>query len=148
MQFERLTYPPTDAPLLDAYDRRFEAAYVILHPFISVPEDLSWKVAGQYPSDEQILNHGAKYSWASVAAQTGLPTCAKLNQALLTSIQSIDEDLCDYAASDALKRFLKSASVWMPAEGRFEPLLQMDFLFAFDLARHEESDLRARISRR
>lgn len=138
MQFERLTYPPTDAPLLDAYDRRFEAAYVILHPFVSVPDDLAWKVTRAYPSDEQILRLGAKSSWASVAAQTGLPTCAKLNHALLTSNQSIDEDLRDYAASDALKRFLKSASVWMPAEGRFEPLLQMDFLFAFDAARHEE----------
>lgn len=138
MQVERLTYPPADAPLLDAYDRRFESAYVILHPFVSLPDDLAWKVTGQYPSDEQILRHGAKYSWAGVAAQTGLQTCAKLNQALLTSTRSIDLELCDYAACDALQRFLKSRPIWMPGEGRFEPLLQMDFLDAFESAGCEE----------
>jgi hypothetical protein len=61
-----------------------------------------------------------------------------LNQALLTSIGSIKEnlgdDLCDYTAGGALKRFLEAESVWMPGEGRFEPLLQMEFLSAFEAA--------------
>ena len=64
----------------------------------------------------------------------GLGTCAKLNQALLTSIGSINEDLRDYAACGAMKSFLESEPVWMPSEGRFEPLLQMDFLDAFEAA--------------
>jgi hypothetical protein len=57
-----------------------------------------------------------------------------LNQALLTSIGSINEDLCDYAASGALRNFLESETIWMPSEGRFEPLLQMEFLDAFEAA--------------
>lgn len=138
VQFESATYPPYDAPLVEAYDGKFEAVYVILHPFISVPDQLSWKATRRYPSDEQILSLGSKYSWAAVAAQTGIQTCSKLSQALLTSIGSIGEELCDYPAASALRTFLESGSVWMPEEGRFEPLLQKDFLDAFEAAGLEE----------
>ena len=86
--------------------------------------------------------------WAEVAHATGLGTCAKVNQALLTSIGSIDEDLRDYAASGALKSFLESESVWMPGEGRFEPLLQMDFLDAFEAAGTGRADFCAGVSGR
>ena len=119
---------------MEAYGGAFESVYVILHPFVSVPDDLAWTATKQYPSDEQILSVGAKYTWAEVVSKARLGTCARLNQALLTSIGSIDRDLCDYAASDALKSFLESEPIWMPGEGRFEPLLQMDFLDAFEAA--------------
>ena len=138
MQLERAVYPPYDAPLLEAYDGKFEAVYVILHPFIAVPDDLSWQSTRQYPRDEKILSLGSKSSWASVAAQTGIHTCSKLCQALLTSIGSIGEELCDYPAAAALRTFLESESIWMPEEGRFEPLLQMDILHAFEAAALEE----------
>jgi hypothetical protein len=134
VQYDRLTYPAYDAPLIEAYGGTFEAVYVILHPFVSMPDDLAWKATKQYPGDEQILDAGAKCTWAEAAGKTGLGTCAKMNQALLTSIGSINEDLRDYAASGTLKRFLESESIWMPGEGRFEPLLQMDFLDAFEAA--------------
>jgi hypothetical protein len=132
--YERLTYPAYDAPLMEAYGGAFESAYVILHPFVRVPDELAWKATKQYPSDEQILSAGTKCAWAQIAKKTGLGIVAKLNQALLTSIGSVDENLGDYAASGALKNFLESESVWMPDEGRFEPLLQMDFLDAFEAA--------------
>ena len=119
---------------MEAYGGAYESVYVVLHPFVSVPDELAWKATKQYPSDEQILSVGAKYTWAEVASKTGLGTCARVNQALLTSIGSIDEDLRDYAASGALKSFLESESVWMPGEGRFEPLQQMDLLDAFEAA--------------
>jgi hypothetical protein len=134
VQYERLTYPQYDAPLVEAYGGVFESVYVVLHPFVSVPSELAWKTTKQYPSDEQILSSGAKYTWADVAYKARLANCARLNQALLTSIGSIDKDLCDYAACGALKNFLESESIWMPSEGRFEPLLQMDFLDAFEAA--------------
>jgi hypothetical protein len=138
VEYESLTYPPYDAPLAEAYGGRFESVYVILHPFVGVPERLAWKTTKQYPDDEQIASQGTKCSWAQVAAQTGLRTCAKLSQALLTSIGSIGEELCDYAASDALKSYLESGAIWMPTEGRFEPLLQMDLLHAFEAAGQKE----------
>ena len=134
MQYERLIYPPYDAPLMEAFDSAFESVYVILHPFVSVPDNLAWKATKQYPDDDQILSVGAKYTWADVAGKARLGTCARLSQALLTSIASIDEDLRDYAASSALTSFLESHPIWMPTEGRFEPLLQMDLLDAFEAA--------------
>jgi hypothetical protein len=138
VDYERFVYPPYDAPLAEAYGGRFESVYVLLHPFVGVPEHLAWKTVKQYPSDERILSLGAKVPWSHVAAQTGLSTCAKVNQALLTSIRSISEELRDYPASEALTSFLQSNSVWMPTEGRFEPLLQEDFLDAFEAAGLEE----------
>jgi hypothetical protein len=134
VHYERLTYPPYDAPLIEAYGGTFESAYVILHPFISVPDELAWKTTRQYPSDEQILNAGAKCPWAHIADMAKLGTCARVNQALLTSVGSINEDLRDYTASAALKSLLESESIWMPTEGRFEPLLQMAILDAFEAA--------------
>ena len=138
MEYDRYIYPPYDAPLVDAYGGLFESVYIILHPFVSVPDHLAWKATKNYPSDEQILSQGAKCPWARVAAQTGLPSCSKLNQALLTSTRSIADEFCDFPAGDALQSFLQSASVWMPGPGRFEPLLQMDILDAFQAAGQEE----------
>jgi hypothetical protein len=138
VQVESLVYPSYDAPLIEAYGGRFESAFVSLHPFVSVPARLAWKATKQYPSDEQISSHGAKVTWAHVTAETGLSTIAKLNQALLTSIRSLKDDFCDFPARDALQSFLESGSIWMPGEGRFEPLLQDDFLAAFETAGHNE----------
>jgi hypothetical protein len=119
---------------MEAYGGAFQSVYVILHPFVCVPDDLAWTATKQYPSDEQILSVGAKYTWAEVVNKARLGTCARLNQALLTSIGSIDKDLCDYTAGGTLKSLLESEPIWMPGEGRFEPLLQMDLMDAFEAA--------------
>lgn len=131
MPYEHLTYPSYHAPLLEAYGGKYESVFVVLHPFVNVPDELAWKATMQYPSDEQILCQGSKCTWAHVAQRAGLGNCAKVNHALLTSIQSINDELCDYAASNALRCILESESTWMPSEGRFEPLLQTDFLDVF-----------------
>ena len=138
MNYESLVYPPYDAPLSDAYGGRFESVCIVLHPFIAVPDSFAWKATKHYPSDEEILSLGAKYSWAQVAAEIGLPTCAKLYQAMLTSIGAVNQELCDYPARDRLQHYLQSEAVWMPGEGSFEPLLQMDFLQAFEAAGQSE----------
>jgi hypothetical protein len=138
VEYASFLYPSYDVPLAEAYGGLFESVFIILHPFISLPDHLAWKATKKYPSDEQLLSLGAKCSWASVAAQTGLTTCAKLNQALLTSTGSIATELRDLSAANALRSFLQSAPVWMPVQGRFEPLLQMDFLNAFAAAGQEE----------
>ncbi len=138
VEYESSVYPPYDAPLIDAYGGRFESLYIVFHPFVAAPEHLAWKRTKQYPSDEQILSAGSKCSWASVAAQTGIRTCDKMNQALLTSIRSLKDEFCDFPACGALQSFLQSSTVWMPTEGRFEPLLQMEFLNAFEAAGKEE----------
>ena len=138
MRYEELVYPPYEAPLVDAYDHRFESVYIVLHPFVRMPEDLGWRVTQQYPSVEQIVAEGTKCCWSEVIAQTGLANFAKTNHALLTSSGSLVDYLCDFPARDAVHALVQSGSVWMPEAGRFEPLLRKDFLAAFEAAGHHE----------
>lgn len=117
---------------MDAYGGRFESVFVILHPFVRVPERLAWSATRQYPSDAQIAAVGAKCSWMEVSERLGISSCARMNQALLTSSGSLAGYLADSAGSHAMRAYLESQPVWMPAEGRFEPLLRPDFLSVFD----------------
>ena len=134
VQPEQFTYPPYDIPLVEAWDGQFEAVFILLHPFVRVPDSLAWSATQTYPSDAQILTRGQKCPWSDVAAQTGLITCARLNQALLTSIGSLSDHLADPAAREKLQTFLQSQPIWMPVEGRFEPLLHSDLLQVFAAA--------------
>jgi hypothetical protein len=135
---ENYVYPPYGRPLVEAYGGRFESVFIVLHPFIRVPESLSWKETGRYPGDMQILEQGSPFPWTAVAADTGLASCARVNHALLTSIGSIKGDLADPTGRDAMETFLRSNPVWMPTEGRFEPLLQTAFSHAFAWAGADE----------
>jgi len=99
--------------------------------------ELSWRKTRLYPDDDQILSLGAKCAWAEVAARTGMGACARLNQALLTSIGAVADHLSDYDARDKLQEFLQASPVWMPVEGRFEPVLHADLLHAFTTAGHD-----------
>ena len=134
VQYEQFKYPAYETPLLEAYGGLFESAFVVLHPFIRVPAALSWKASPHYPEDSQIVAQGTKCRWAEVYSQTGLSSCAMLNQSLLASIGSIAEEHTDFEARHMLQHYLESEPVWMPTEGRFEPLLQSDLLAAFQAA--------------
>jgi len=137
IDFAQFTYPPYDAPLAEAWGARYESLYILLHPFICVPDALAWRATQQYPTDSQIQAHGTKSAWTEVAAQSNLAHCARLNQALLTSIGSLTDERDD-ASARTLKQFLESSPLWMPTEGRFEPLLHADFLAAFAAAGHSQ----------
>jgi len=130
-QFDRFVYPPYGMPLIEAYEGRFEAVFVILHPFIRVPESLAWTATRRYPTDAEIIAHGSRCAWAEAGRQTGLNSCARLNQALLTATGSLIGDLADVKGKSALQGFLLAEPIWMPAQGRFEPLLQRDLLQVF-----------------
>ncbi|HTB97143.1 MAG TPA: DUF2711 family protein [Terracidiphilus sp.] len=134
VQAQNYTYPPYDLPLVEAYGRRFESVFILLHPFVRVPPSLSWTVTRAYPGDAQIAAHATKCRWSEVSAHIGLSSCARINQALLTSIGALDDSVADHAGHKALLAFLESHHTWMPAEGRFEPLLQPNLLSAFAMA--------------
>lgn len=138
MLVEDYVYPPYSIPLVEAYEGRFEAVFIALHPFVRVPQSLSWIATRTYPNDAHIAALAAKYPWTEVAARTGFSNCAQLNQALLTSIGSIDGHLADPQGREALQTFLQSQPVWMPVEGRFPFLLQQDFLRVFSAAHADE----------
>jgi hypothetical protein len=138
VQPEQFTYPSLSEPLVEAYGGFFECVFVVLHPFVRVPAELAWSATHRYPSDAEIAARGEKIAWTEVAAATGLKSCARVNQALLTSIGSLTDHLADPSGRDELKHFLESQPIWMPTEGRFEPLLQPDFLHAFAAAGAEQ----------
>lgn len=117
MQFENYVYPQGGAPLIEAYDQAFESVFIVLHPFIRVPQPLGWSVIHRYPDDTEIFAHGSAYPWTEVVAQIGLGSCARLNQALLTSIGSLSAESADRASQNVLKEFLQTLPVWMPTEG-------------------------------
>lgn len=134
VQLESFVYPPHDVPLMQAYGGRFESVFVLLHPFVRVPQRLAWSVTRSYPGDAQIADCGTKCKWTEVAERTDLKNCARLNQALLTAIGSLDSHLADPCGRDALQAYLQTQPVWMPVEGCFAPLLQPDILRAFAAA--------------
>lgn len=138
MQPEEFVYPPYGAPLVEAYNGRFEAAFVVLHPFIRVEERLAWRVTRKYPDDADIIAHGSRFPWTEVCGLSGLSSLARLNQALLTATGSLKGDFGNSSARDMLQGFLQSQPVWMPAQGRFEPLLQRNLLAIFASAGYEE----------
>ena len=123
MQYERFVYPNYDEPLANHYDAAFEAVYILLHPFVGIPDELA-PLIERYPDDEQIVTVGSKCSWAVIGERLGFSSYPKLNQALLTSNRAIVEELCDFEASASLTSFLEANPIWMPANGCFDPLLR------------------------
>lgn len=138
MSFEEFVYPNIAEPLLSAYGGRYESVFVLLHPFVRVPHELSWQSTRHYPNDAQILAHAAKHAWMQVAEATGLSNCARVSQALLGSIDSLPDHLADAHNAALLREYLQAQPVWMPVEGRFEPLLRADMLATFTAAAHRE----------
>ncbi len=138
VQPKEFVYPKHETPLVEAFGGQFESVFVVLHPFIRVPEALGWTALQRYPADEQILAEGTNCSWSDVSRQVGITSYARMNQALLTSIGSLDDYLADCAGRDAIATLVKTEPVWMPTEGRFEPLLQRDFLAVFEETGHKE----------
>jgi len=130
-QYREFVYPAYGTPLMESYDRRFEAVLILLHPFIRVPEHLAWSATRRYPTDAEIVANGLPCTWSEVARDTRLNACARLNQALLTATGSLTGELADREGRDSLQHYLESHSIWMPAQGRFEPLLQGDLLRLF-----------------
>jgi hypothetical protein len=59
VQPEHYIYPALNEPLLEAYEGSFEAVYILLHPFVRVPQELSWSVTRQYPDDATIRARGS-----------------------------------------------------------------------------------------
>jgi hypothetical protein len=138
VQAEEFIYPRYEVPLVEAYGRQFESVFIVLHPFIRVPDALGWGTTKDYPEDDQVLAVGTKCPWSEVSRKAGIATYARINQALLTSIGALDDSLADWPGRDAIANFVRTEPVWMPTEGRFEPLLQRDFLTVFESAGEEE----------
>jgi hypothetical protein len=138
VRYDHFVYPPAHEALLGAWGGVYESAFIVLHPFVRVPAELSWQRTRRYPADDEIAARGERVAWMEIVEQTELGNCSRLAAALLTTIGAIAPELADAKARDALKDYLVANPVWMPTEGRFEPLLQKAFLSAFEQAGHTQ----------
>jgi hypothetical protein len=138
VKWENFIYPLYGTPLVEAFDGRFESVFVLLHPFVRMPQPLSWSRTRRYPEDAEIRAEGKKCTWSEAATEARIASCAQLNRSLLTSIGSLNDYFGDPEGRDRLQSFLQSNSVWMPTEGRFEPLLQPDIVQIFAASGAEE----------
>jgi hypothetical protein len=75
--WEEFVHPSYREPLVQAYGGRFESVFVVLHPFVRVPQELAWSVTRQYPDDREIAAKGKKCGWSEVAAEVGLTSSAQ-----------------------------------------------------------------------
>lgn len=139
VNWEDFTYPLCGTPLVEAFGGRFEAVFVLLHPFVRMPQTLAWSRTHRYPEDAEVREFGKKCTWSEIATEAHIASWAQLNRSLLTSIGSLTDYLANPAGCDRLQAFLQSNSIWMPTEGRFEPLLQPDILQIFAASDAEEA---------
>jgi hypothetical protein len=127
---EQYKYPPYDQPLLSAYDGRFEAAYVILHPFQKETD-----LAARRPrtGGRTDLSGCEKYRWTQVAAETGLRNYSEIDHGLRSAYAR--KEFWNPTAAAALREFQDGpvgAAIWRPDEGEFPSLLENDFAFIFE----------------
>jgi hypothetical protein len=45
MPFDRYVYPSSETPFLSAYGGRLKSVYVVLHPFLRMPDAFSRRIA-------------------------------------------------------------------------------------------------------
>ena len=125
-----LTYPKYEVPFKKWYEGHYECCFVLLHPFIGLPREATARV-DDYPRAELVRSAGFKVPWSEVATSTGIGSCARLNNALLTSIGAITTRCQDRGAAATLGEWIEKQPVWAPSEGVFEELLEVDILWAF-----------------
>ena len=79
---------------------RFECVFVVLHPFVRVPAELAWSATHRYPRRRR--DRSARRESRvdrSRGIDTSLKSCARINQALLTSIGSLADHVADRAGA-------------------------------------------------
>ena len=110
-------YPPYGTALVEAHNRRFEAVFVILHPFIRLPEQLAWSVTRRYPTDSEIVAEGSACTWTEVgaanrtefvrASQSGVDDSDRITQRrtlLITREETLCKGFCNHSPSGCRSR--------------------------------------------
>jgi hypothetical protein len=67
---------------------------------------------------------GQQISWRTICQQANFTNHCELDRALRTKIGGFRQGLADTAASDRLASYCAEHKIFMPNEGRFEPLMQ------------------------
>jgi len=115
---------PADGKILEYYSGIFEAALVVLHPFIKAGSiGCEQFVPATYPRRSEILSHCLPISWAEVASKAELPSIAAVDIGLRTRILGLKEELSNREYADKIESLIGSHHILPPPEGFFSDLL-------------------------
>lgn len=81
---------------------------------------------------------GRTIGWQAVARAAGFSDHCELDRALRTNIHGLRDDLADSASTERLLRYCDREALFLPTEGRFEPVMQSALIQMFARAGHCE----------
>jgi hypothetical protein len=119
---------PTDGAILPFYAGVFEAAYVLLNPFLR-PNSAASNVFAEV-SAQEFCRDFKPVRWSEVQRLLGLPSLAAIDIALRTNIGGLKQGLADQSLADQLNEGLIRHRLHHPSEGGF-PELNLDAVLSF-----------------
>ena len=122
---DRYAVCPLDGSILDFYRGVFDAAYVLLHPFIrpvSISSDRFKEQANL--SSNEICRTCEPVSWSAIQAASDLPSMSAVDIALKTMIRGLKRELANETFADKLEEVLRTDDIVEPSEGSFPELTQ------------------------
>jgi hypothetical protein len=119
---------PLDGAILPFYEGVFEAAFVLLSPFLR-PRSPSVKIFPHTTADE-LCRTCDPVRWSEVQVLSGLPSLAAIDVALRTNILGLKKALANDALAIQLNDRLSQHGLLPPCEGMF-PELSLDPVLSF-----------------
>lgn len=125
MDYSQLRYPSYDTPLLQAYESRFSAAFIALHPFFRMPASVDWKATESppFPDDIYIRQYGQPVAWQTIMEGIDCEDLRQFYIGMRTSIGALNREYEDKEMSRLIREYTEQANIYPPMEGRIEPLL-------------------------
>ncbi len=127
---DRYAVCPLDGPVLAFYEGEFEAAYVLLNPFLrrkSTSFELAISALDEMSADEFCQTFEA-VRWTEVRDLCGFPPIASIDVALRTMIGGLSKEYADEELADVLSKSMKQHGLLPPAEGTFPEVVQEPLL--------------------
>ncbi len=125
---DRFAVCPPNGAILPFYEGVFEAAYVLLNPFLR-PRSPSVEILAD-ASAEEVCSTCDPVRWSEVQRLSGLPSLAAIDVALRTCIGGLKREMSDEALADGLNDCLSRHNLLPPVEGRF-PELSLQPMLSF-----------------
>jgi Protein of unknown function (DUF2711) len=130
MNYSQFAYPSYKIPLLQAYDGRFDAAFIVLHPFFRMPALENEMVIAPgdhdiegYPDDLLIRQQGQPVYWRTIMQGIGCEDLRRFYIGMRSSIYALNREYENKEMSRLICDYTDQAEIYHPIEGRIEPLL-------------------------
>nr|WP_315480047.1 DUF2711 family protein [uncultured Rhodoferax sp.] len=114
---------PNGGPVLPFYQGNFEAAYVLLHPFLRPTPTSLENSCNDAPLDRAAIQ--ARYEpvfWSEVQRVTGFRSISEVDIALRTQIGGLREEFANKSLATRLRFGCEQAGIVEPSEGTFSDL--------------------------